>query len=115
VPALGIARASATNLVFREGIDQAVAAVTEGGALASALSGVLPPLAVQMIAVGEETSQLEALSLRVADAYDNEVRRALRAMVSLIEPTLILVFGAMVGFVALAMLQAIYGINLNRF
>jgi general secretion pathway protein F len=115
VPALGIARASATNLVFREGIDQAVAAVTEGGALASALSGVLPPLAVQMIAVGEETSQLEALSLRVADAYDNEVRRTLRAMVALIEPTLILVFGALVGFVALAMLQAIYGINLNRF
>ena len=115
VPALGIARASAPNLVFREGIDQAAAAVTEGGALAAALSGTLPPLAVQMIAIGEETSQLEGLSLRVADAYDNEVRRTLRAMVTLIEPGLILVFGALVGFVALAMLQAIYGINLNQF
>jgi type II secretory pathway component PulF len=115
VPALGIARASAPNLVFREGIDQAAAAVTEGGALAPALSGTLPPLAVQMIAVGEETSQLEGLSLRVADAYDSEVRRTLRAMVALIEPALILVFGALVGFVALAMLQAIYGINLKQF
>ena len=114
VPALGIARASAPNLVFRDGIDQAAAAVTEGGALASALSGTLPPLAVQMIAVGEETSQLESLSLRVADNYDNEVRRTLRAMVALIEPALILIFGGLVGFVALAMLQAIYGINLNQ-
>jgi type II secretory pathway component PulF len=70
---------------------------------------------VQMIAVGEETSQLEALSLRVADSYDSEVRRTLRAMVALIEPALILIFGGLVGFVALAMLQAIYGINLNQF
>jgi general secretion pathway protein F len=114
VPALGIARASAPNLVFRDGIDQAAAAVTEGGALASALAGTLPPLAVQMIAEGEETSQLESLSLRVADNYDNEVRRTLRAMVALIEPALILIFGGLVGFVALAMLQAIYGINLNQ-
>jgi len=64
--------------------------------------------------VGEETSQLESLSLRVADNYDNEVRRTLRAMVALIEPALILIFGGLVGFVALAMLQAIYGINLNQ-
>jgi type II secretory pathway component PulF len=67
-----------------------------------------------MIAVGEETSQLEGLSLRVADAYDSDVRRTLRAMVALIEPAMILVFGGLVGFVALAMLQAIYGINLNQ-
>lgn len=58
--------------------------------------------------------QLESLSLRVADNYDNEVRRTLRAMVALIEPALILIFGGLVGFVALAMLQAIYGINLNQ-
>jgi type II secretory pathway component PulF len=114
VPALGIARASAPNLTFRDGIDHAAAVVTEGGTLAPALSGTLPPLAVQMIAVGEETSQLEGLSLRVADAYDSEVRRTLRAMVALIEPAMILVFGGLVGFVALAMLQAIYGINLNQ-
>jgi type II secretory pathway component PulF len=115
LPALGIARASAPNVVFRDGIDHAAAVVTEGGSLAPALGGTLPPLAVQMIAVGEETSQLESLSLRVADTYDSEVKRTLRAMVALIEPALILIFGGLVGFVALAMLQAIYGINLNQF
>lgn len=115
LPALKIARASAPNLVVREGVDRAAAALAEGSALAPALAGTLPPLALQMIAVGEESGRLEELCLRVADTYDSEVRRALRTAVALLEPVLILVFGALVGFVALAMLQAIYGINLNAF
>ena len=113
LPALRIARASAANLAFQAGVDRAAAAVTEGGALAPALAGTLSPLALQMIAVGEESGQLDTLALRVADAYDADVRRSLRTMVALIEPAMILVFGGLVGFVALAMLQAIYGINLN--
>jgi len=115
LPALKIARASVTNLVVQEGVDRAAAALTEGSALAPALAGTLPPLALQMIAVGEESGRLEELCLRVADTYDGEVRRALRTAVTLLEPALILIFGALVGFVALAMLQAIYGINLKAF
>jgi general secretion pathway protein F len=115
VPALKIARASATNLVVQEGVDRATAALTEGSALAPALAGTLPPLAVQMLAVGEESGRLEDLCLRVADTYDSEVRRALRTAVTLLEPALILCFGTLVGFIALAMLQAIYGINLKAF
>jgi general secretion pathway protein F len=115
VPALKIARASATNLVVQEGVDRAAAALAEGSALAPALTGTLPPLAVQMLAVGEESGRLEDLCLRVADTYDSEVRRALRTAVTLLEPALILCFGTLVGFIALAMLQAIYGINLKAF
>ncbi|HWZ58358.1 MAG TPA: type II secretion system F family protein [Gemmatimonadaceae bacterium] len=114
LPALHIARASAPNVVFQDGVDQAMAAVTEGSALSPALAGTLPSLALQMLAVGEESGQLEELCLRVGDAYDADVRRSLRTMVALIEPLMILVFGGLVGFVALAMLQAIYGINLNQ-
>lgn len=113
--ALKIARNASTNLVLQEGIDRAAAAVAEGSALAPALSGTLPPLALQMIAAGEESGRLEELCLRVAATYDGEVRRAVRTAVALLEPALILVFGALVGFVALAMLQAIYGINLRTF
>lgn len=115
LPALKIARASAGNLVVQDGLERASAAVSEGGSLAQALTGTLPPLAVQMIAVGEESGRLEDLCIRVADSYDSEVRRALRTAVALIEPAMILLFGGLVGFVALAMLQAIYGINLNAF
>ncbi|HEX2217457.1 MAG TPA: type II secretion system F family protein [Gemmatimonadales bacterium] len=113
--ALRIARASASNLAFRDGVDRATAAVTEGGSVAASLAGTLPPLASQMLAVGEESGQLDALCLRVADAYDADVRRTLRTLVALVEPAMILVFGTLVGFVALAMLQAIYGINFNAF
>lgn len=115
LPALKIARNSAGNLVIQDGLERASAAVAEGSALAPALASTLPPLAVQMIAVGEESGHLEELCLRVADSYDSEVRRSLRTAVALIEPAMILLFGSLVGFVALAMLQAIYGINLNAF
>ena len=113
LPALRIARTSATNLIVREGLDRAAAALAEGSALAPALADTLPPLAVQMMAVGEESGRLDELCLRVADSYDSEVRRAMRTAVTLIEPALILTFGALVGFIALAMLQAIYGIDLK--
>src|SRR5438445_783163 len=113
LPALKIARASATNLMVQESVDRAAAALAEGSALAPSLAGTLPPLALQMIAVGEESGRLEDLCLRVADTYDGEVRRSLRTGVALLEPALIVIFGALVGFVALGMLQAIYGINLK--
>lgn len=115
LPALKIARTSAGNLVIQDGLERAAAAVSEGSALAPALTSTLPPLAVQLIAVGEESGHLEELCLRVADSYDTEVRRSVRTAVALIEPAMILLFGSLVGFVALAMLQAIYGINLNAF
>jgi general secretion pathway protein F len=115
LPALKIARTSASNLVVRESIDRAAGSIAEGSALASALAGALPPLALQMLAVGEESGRLDDMCLRVADTYDGEVRRALRTAVTLIEPALIITFGAIVGFVALAMLQAIYGIDLKTY
>jgi type II secretory pathway component PulF len=115
VPSLKIARGAIGNLALADRIERAAAGVAEGSALAPTLSGTLPPLALQMIAVGEESGRLEDLCLRVANTYDGEVRRALRTLVSLIEPAMILFFGALVGFVALSMLQAIYSINTSAF
>jgi general secretion pathway protein F len=115
LPALKIARSSASNLVVQESIDRAAGAIAEGTAMAPALAGALPPLALQMLAVGEESGRLDDMCLRIADTYDGEVRRAMRTAVTLIEPALIITFGAIVGFVALAMLQAIYGIDLKTY
>jgi type II secretory pathway component PulF len=113
--ALRIARAAVGNVVLSEGVERAASAVAQGSAPAPALAGTLPALAVQMIAVGEESGRLEELCVRVADTYDGEVRRALRTAVAMVEPVMILAFGALVGFVALAMLQAIYSINTTAF
>ena len=113
--ALRIARGAVPNVAVGEGIERAAGAVAEGSALAPALAGTLPSLAVQMLAVGEESGRLEDLCIRVADTYDAEVRRALRTTVAMIEPAMILFFGALVGFVAVAMLQAIYSVNSAAF
>jgi len=115
ITALRIARSAMTNTAIAAGVDRAAATVAGGGALAPALAGTLPPLAIQMLAVGEESGQLEDMCLRVAGAYDREVRRTLQLLVRMIEPAMILIFGALVGFVALAMLQAIYSINTTAF
>jgi general secretion pathway protein F len=115
LPALRIARTTVPNVALQDGVERASTAVGEGGALATSLGETLPGLAVQMLAVGEESGRLDELCLRVADTYDGQVRRALRTMVGLIEPAMILLFGGLVGFVALAMLQAIYSINTSGF
>jgi type II secretory pathway component PulF len=111
LPALQIANGGVPNLALRAGLDRAAARVRDGERLSSALGELLPPLAVQLLSVGEESGQLEALSLRAAESFETELRRTLRTLVGLVEPVLILFFGLVVGFVALALLQAIYSVN----
>jgi type II secretory pathway component PulF len=113
--ALKIARAAISNSAVAQAVDAAAAAVSEGSAVATALEGTIAPMAVQMLAVGEESGKLEETCARIADTFDRDVRRTMRSAVAMIEPVLILVFGLLVGFVALAMLQAIYSINAGAF
>jgi general secretion pathway protein F len=109
--ALRIARGTVANLALGASLDSAVEDVSHGIRIATALAPVLPPLGAQLLAVGEETGRVSELARQVADTYDRELKRALRSAVALIEPALILFFAVLVGFVALAMLQAIYSIN----
>ncbi|HEY7530760.1 MAG TPA: type II secretion system F family protein [Gemmatimonadota bacterium] len=101
------------NVVATQAVRDAQGRVREGESLAAALgrSDVLPGPALRMVAVGEETGRLEDLLLRTAELYEGEVRRDLRTLVGLVEPAMILVLGALVGFVALAMIQAVFSIN----
>ena len=108
---LRIARGGVENVALGARLDAAITQVERGDRLASALDGVLPPLATQLLAVGEESGSLDAMATRVADSCDADVQRGLRRLVGLVEPVLIVLFGGLVGFVALAMLQAIYSIN----
>jgi type II secretory pathway component PulF len=109
--ALRIARGTVSNLALGAALDRAAEDVSHGVRIASALAPVLPPLGAQLLAVGEETGRVPDLARQVADTYDRELKRALRSAVALVEPALILFFAVLVGFVALAMLQAIYSVN----
>ena len=66
---------------------------------------------MQLVALGEESSRLDEFLLRSADVLEDRVDRALQRLVVLVEPALIVVFGSVVGFTALALLQAVYGVN----
>jgi len=110
---LRIARASVGNLHVAAVLERGTTAVAEGHPLSEGVEEALPPIAVEMLAVGEESGQLAAMCLRVADSFDKEVRRAVKVAVSLLEPAMIVAFGVLVGLVALAMLQAIYSVNAN--
>lgn len=111
LPALRLARTGVANLALVAELERATHDVARGNGLASSLLGIVTPMAAQLLAVGEESGRLDSLALRAAAAHDEEVRRRLRTMASLLEPALILLFGGVVGFVALAMLQAIYAVN----
>lgn len=111
ISSLRIARSAITNDFIGDQVERATEKVGQGRRLGTELQGIFPPLAVQLMSVGEESGRLADLCLRAADNYDRDVSRRLRTAISLLEPTLIVVFGALVGFVALAMLQAIYSVN----
>lgn len=111
ISSLRIARSAITNDFIGQQVERATEGVGQGKRLGAELQGVFPPLAVQLMSVGEESGRLADLCLRAADNYDRDVSRRLRTAISLLEPTLIVVFGLLVGFVALAMLQAIYSVN----
>jgi general secretion pathway protein F len=111
ISALRIARGTVGNLALGASLDQATEDVSHGVRIATALTPVLPPLGAQLLAVGEETGRVAELSRQVAETYDRELKRSLRSAVALIEPALIVFFAVLVGFVALAMLQAIYSVN----
>ena len=113
--ALRLARASVTNLAIAGRLERAESAIADGTSVSAALADTLPPLAIRLLAAGEESGRLAELCESVADTYDGEVRRTTRGLVALIEPALVISFGMLVGWVALAMLQAIYSVNARAY
>ena len=112
--AMRLGRAAVSNFAMAARLEEAEARVRDGASLSSSVHQTLPPLAVQLLDAGEASGSLAPMAARAADAMDIEVQRALTNSVTLIEPVLILGFGALIGFVALGLLQAIYGINASN-
>ena len=111
--ALGTVQGVVANRVLAQAIAQVQKRVREGKGMVGPLteSGVFPDLALHMIAVGEETGRLETMLVTVAEHYDQEVKRATKRLMSLLEPALILGMGLVVGVVVISMLMAIFSIN----
>ena len=82
---------------------------------AVAASPLFPPLLAQLVAVGEESGRLGEFISKAADVFEERTERATTRLVALAEPAMIVVFGGLVGFVALSLFQAIYSINARSF
>lgn len=110
---LGDARDSLGDPVVRREIERIRVRVREGGSLRDALSDgvVFPDGLGRMVQLGEESGRLADFTLKAAEMHERRTERSLERLVAFAEPAMILVFGVVVGLVALALLQAIYGVN----
>ena len=102
--ALEVTAATSGNIVIKEAVDKTRASIREGESIAEPLkaSGVFPPMVVQMIAVGEETGELDKMLMKIAQFYDSEVDNAVKGLTSIIEPVVIVFMGLIIGGIVLA-------------
>jgi general secretion pathway protein F len=103
--------------IARDDVTRIRTRVREGASLRQAISEgpLFPPLLAQLVAVGEEAGRLREFLLKAADIFEDRTERSTQRLATLAEPAMIVVFGVIVAFVALSLLQAIYGINAASF
>jgi general secretion pathway protein F len=111
--ALEIAKNVVNNLTIAEQIRLAAKDVEEGQSLSAPLSknDFFPPIAVEMITVGEQSGNMEAMLFRIAESYEKEVEANILLVTSLLEPAMILVMGVVVGFIVISILLPIFEMN----
>jgi len=111
--ALSIVKETLSNTVMATALGQVATQLKEGKGLGKPLmeTGLFPKLAVHLVMVGEETGKLQDMLIRIADIYDREVQGAVKRMLSLLEPVLILGLGLVIGGIIMSILVAILSVN----
>lgn len=102
---LEITARSMKNVLFKQALRDAKQKVEQGSTLSEPLAacGLFPPMVSQMIRIGEETGNVDGMLVKAADYYEEEVEIATGSLTSMIEPLIIVVLGAIVGFLVLAL------------
>jgi type IV pilus assembly protein PilC len=104
--AIDITGKTSGNKVIEKAMDDVRESVKKGGSLTQPMTRVpeaFPVMVTQMIGVGEETGALETMMTKVADFYEEQVDAAVKALTSILEPVMIVVVGAIVGFIVISM------------
>lgn len=109
--------ASLDDPIARDDATRIRAAVREGRSMRESVaeSVIFPPLLAQLIGVGEDAGRLQEFLHKAADIFEEKTQRATQRLATLAEPAMIILFGAIVAFVALSLLQAIYSVNTSSF
>lgn len=110
---LNIVKETIGNMVIARSLTGIHEGIKEGEGISKPLktAKTFPSLAIHMITVGEETGRLDEMLLKVADTYDQDVRNAIKRLISLLEPCLILFMAFVVGSIVITMLLAIISVN----
>ena len=113
LPALNLVKEISQNQAVSRSIAYVHDRLREGKGISRSLeeTDVFPPLAVHMIGVGEETGRVDEMLIKVAETYEANVQNTVKRVVSLLEPLIILVMGAVVFFMVISILWAILSIN----
>jgi type IV pilus assembly protein PilC len=108
--AIEITGETAGNAVVEKAMGDVIESVKSGGSIAEPLKDapIFPSMVAQMIAVGEETGNLDAMLTKVADFYEDEVAAAVKALTSILEPVMIILVGGIVGFIVIAMYMPMF-------
>ena len=104
--------ASTANRVFQRGLNTVKEQLTSGEGFAGPLirTHLFPPMLTQMVRVGEETGTLDTYLEQAAEFYEEELDYRIRAMTSLIEPVMTVAVAIVVGFIAISLISAMYGL-----
>lgn len=113
--ALDVTGGAIGNKVIEAELKDAAKAVKNGKQLSEPLSHSkhFPPIVAQMLAIGEETGQIDTILVKVADFYEEEVTATIDGLSSLIEPLMIVVLGAIVGVIAASVMGPIASLSKN--
>lgn len=113
--ALEVTGGAIGNKVIEGELKEAAKAVRNGKQLSEPLaqSPHFPPIVSQMLAIGEETGQIDTILLKIADFYEEEVEATIDGLSSLIEPLMIVVLGGMVGLIAASVMGPISSLSTN--
>jgi general secretion pathway protein F len=113
LPAMDAVKGVITNVLLRDAVENSRESIREGHGMGDTLkvSGLFPPLLVEMVKVGERSGELEQMLGRVADAYEHEVSNSLSQMTTILEPVMTLTMAGMILFMMMAVLLPIFQLN----
>jgi type IV pilus assembly protein PilC len=108
--ALDITGKTGGNIVVEEAMEGVIASVKRGGTISEPLSKatVFPTMVTHMVGVGEETGALDQMLAKIADFYEDQVEASVKALTSILEPLMIIVIGAIVGFIVISLYMPMF-------
>jgi general secretion pathway protein F len=113
ITAIEIAQRVVQNQVVADAVGKIEDLINKGETIANAVrsTGMFPPVVFHLLAAGQMTGNIENAMTDIAEMYEAEVETTVKTLTTLLEPLILLVMGAIVGFIVLSVLLPIYAIN----